>query len=106
MSFVDWLWQHLYDFGAIGSLARAMKREYIKWRDAKRHGYEVHPDGWDVPCLPWRNSFAWIRRHIELMNEPRLLPCFYVAWDAYHRSLGKKSRRPKNLKRRQHKWTR
>ena len=100
MSFISWLNCHATDSGIVGEVAQAMKSEFEQWQAANSRGGLFQPEDWDVPCLPWRDSKSWIRRHITLRNDLKLLTKFYMTWNIYRRSLGKKSRQPRNLNRR------
>lgn len=104
MTFTQWLSKRIHDRDHIGRLARAMQAEYDDWYAAKKRGKEFRYPNSNVPCLPWRDSFSWLKRHLTLRNEPQYLHSFFVAWKIFRREIEARDRRSKTLSRRRERW--
>lgn len=87
MKFTKWLATFKRERSLIGYLARVMLNERTQWAQAKSKGQLYFADGSEVPALPWKNKFAWLKKHLlRSADGKKKFWALCVAW-RYHRDL-------------------
>lgn len=87
MTFRQWLKQFKEDDTPLGDLARDMDMEMRDYRWAKKRGETFHPPGIHETYKPWRNSYRWIKRHLEALHAcAGAMETFELAWREYQRN--------------------